>query len=309
MRVFVRLALLWALLCCVVCLLAACREAPLAQGVVAVVDGTPIHLRTLQALQDTSSAGLGAFEKASVSTLRKQYGKALSALIIQTLVLQELERLGMPVGDAAVSEAEMRIRQDYPDDEFEKHLRENAIDMDAWRELMRYRVGMLIFESQVLDPKLGVPLEAVDDYYTAHKADFVLPPRVTLYQVSGGDKDAVDKARAEGGIPDEGQPLRVYRLSLRRDAVPDDWKKAVQALKEGEATAVRKSEGGYEYVVLTENAPARQMTVVEAYPHIERLLLEEKKGDIFLTWLESRLQGVRISVSAHLLDEVAGKGE
>lgn len=300
-----RLVLLGALL-----LLAACSESPPPQGVVALVDGHPIPLRTLQTLQDTRTAGLGAFEKPSLTTLRQQYGNALTTLIMQALVLQEMERLGMPVDEAAVSEAEMRIRQDYPDDEFEKLLRESSIDLDAWRELMRYRVAMILFASQVLEPSLSVSLEEVEEFYTAHSKDFVIPRMLTLYQVSGEDKEALEKARTTG-IPDDSPDVRVFRLSLRHDAVPDAWKKTVAALKEGEASPVTKgngsSSGGFEYVVLTEIAPERTLSLVEAYPHIEQLLMQEKKDVAFQTWLEERLKNARILVSTHLVDELREK--
>lgn len=272
-----------------------------------MVDGYPIHLRTLQTLQDTRTAGLGAFEKPSLTSLRQQYGNALATLIMQALVLQEMERLGMPVDAAAVSEAEMRIRQDYPDDEFEKLLRESSIDLDAWRELMRYRVAMVLFAAQVLEPRLSIPLEEVDAYYAAHGKDFVIPRMLTLYQVSGDDKEALEKARA-GGIPDDSPEMRVYRLSLRHDAVPDAWKKAVAALKEGESSSVVAAVGGgFEYVVLTKSTPEHQLTVVEAYPHIEQLLMQGKMDEAFQAWLEERLKSARIQVSTHLVDEFREK--
>lgn len=300
-----RLALL-----CVLLLLAACTESTPPQGVVALVDGHPIHLRTLQTLQDTRTAGLGAFEKPSLTTLRQQYGHALTSLIMQALVLQEMERMGMPVDENAVSEAEMRIRQDYPDDEFEKLLRESSIDLDAWRELMRYRVGMMLFAAQVLEPRISIPLEEVEAYYAEHSKDFVIPRMLTLYQVSGEDKEAMEKARA-AGIPDDSPDVHVFRLSLRHDAVPDAWKKTVGALKEGEASPVVKSSGsngsGFEYVVLTEIAPERTLNVVEAYPHIEQLLMQKKMDDAFQTWLEERLKTAKILVSTHLVEELREK--
>lgn len=298
----------WGGLLCGVALLAACGEAPLPRGVVALVDGHPIHLRTLQTLQDTRTAGLGAFEKPSLSTLRQQYGSALATLIAQALVLQEMDRLGMPVGEAAVSEAEMRIRQDYPDDEFEKHLRESSIDLDAWRELMRHRIGMVLFAAQVLEPRISIPLEEVEAYYTRRKDDFVVPRLLTVYQVAGEDREKLEKARG-AGIPDDSPEMRVFRLSLRREQLPDAWKKAVLALKEGEATPVVKAAaGGFEYVVLTEDMPERHLSVVEAYPYIEQLLMQEKLEEAFDVWLEERLKSARVLVSTHLAEELREKG-
>ena len=102
--------------------------------------------------------------------------------------------------------------------------------------------------------------------------------------------------------------MRVYRLSLRRDSVPDGWKKRVAALKEGEATPVSDAlNGGFEYVVLTEDVPERRLTVVEAYPHIESLLMQEKLDQAFQSWLEERLKSAHILVSTHLVEEFRDK--
>ena len=285
-------------------LLTACKEASLPPGVVALVNGQPIHLRTLQTMQDTRTTALGAFEKPSLTTLRQQYGSALTALIVQSLVAQELEKLDMAVSEAAVAEAEARIREDYPEEEFDKHIKENSIDLDAWRELMRFRLSMANFRTQVLQPGIVVPLDEVEKYYEAHKNDFKLPRMLTLYQVSGEDKGAVEKARSAGEIPDEGAGLRVYRLNMRRDSLPEEWKKAVLALKAGQSTAVMPAENGFAYMTLMTDTAGRELNIVDAYPHIEQFLLEEKTDLAFEAWLEKRLQSTQVLVSVHLAEEM-----
>lgn len=290
---------------CALCLLSACGEEPLPRGVVAQVNGQPISLRTLETLLDTRTAGLGAFEKPSLDSLRKKYGAALSTLIVQVLVVQELERLGAPVADAAVQEVENAIRQDYAENEFEDNLRENAIDLTVWRELLRYRQGMRQFMEQVLRPILAVPLADVEAYYALNKDKFLAPRMLTLSHVVGATATSLETARAKGlASLNDNTTASVYRLRIRRDSIPPAWQKSMRSLKVGEYTSVRAVDGRFEMLLLEEDSPEKKLDIVEAYPYIEQILLEERLDEAFQRWLEKKLQEAEIRVSVHLVREM-----
>lgn len=127
-----------------------CTDAdpPLPQGVVALVNGEPISLRLVQAMQDTRSVGMGS-QAPSVKLLQSQYGRALSTLIVHALVMQELEKLQLSVSNMETAEVENSLRGDYPADEFEKMLTEEYIDVELWRELLRRSLSMKTFEDKV----------------------------------------------------------------------------------------------------------------------------------------------------------------
>lgn len=283
-----------------------CTDAdpPLPQGVVALVNGEPISLRLVQAMQDTRSVGMGS-QAPSVKLLQSQYGRALSTLIVHALVMQELEKLQLSVSNMETAEVENSLRGDYPADEFEKMLTEEYIDVELWRELLRRSLSMKTFEDKVLRPSLAVPLAEVDAYYSAYSKEFHLPERVTLIQVDGPDKSVVEQTRAAWPTtpPSPSDALNVQRYTIRCDSIPKDWNKALQNLRPGQATPVRENGGEFRFIILEALHPARALSVAEAYPIIEKLLLEEKMGDAFAAWLEQALSTAAIRISAHLLPE------
>lgn len=280
-------------------------DPPLPPGVVALVNGEPIPLRLIQAMQATRSVGMGS-QQPSVTLLQKQYGRALSTLIVHALVMQELKKLQISVSDVETTEVENSLRGDYPADEFEKMLTEEYIDMDLWRELLRHSLSMKTFEDKVLRPSLTVPLAEVDAYYAACSEEFRLPERVTLLQIDGPDKGVVEQMRAAWPTtsPFSSNELSVQRYTIRRDSIPKDWSKALQSLRPGQATPVRENGGEFRFIVLETLHPAKALSVAEAYPIIETLLLEEKMGDAFDAWLEQTLSTATIRISVHLLPEL-----
>lgn len=277
-------------------------EKALPQGVVAVVNDHPLSLRMVQALHDSRSTGLGTSQRPSVQLLRTQYGDALSTLIVHTLVMQELERLQLAVGDTAIKETEEQVRQDYPGDAFEKMLTEEYIDLTLWRELLRHSLSLKIFEEHVLRPSLGVSLDEVRAYYTAYTSEFHIPDRVTLLQIHGVEKNIVEQVRA--GYPASLNTLpegvTIQRYTIRRDSIPHDWKKMVLGLKTGQSTPTREAGGDFQCIVLEISHPPRTLSVAESYPIIEKLLLEEKIDDAFDRWLKKSLSKTTVRVSPHL---------
>lgn len=287
--------------------LAACLENPLPGGVVATVNGQPIALRTLETMLDTRTAGFGAFDTPSLATLHQQYGKALLSLIGQTLVMQELQRRGMGVSDEALAQAEQAVRADYTEEEFEKSFVENAIDMDAWRELMRRRIAMERFVSQVLRPTIHIPLPEIQAYYEANKAGFNVPRTAVIAQLQSNDRAALERLQATVPPPEEAPGVNIYHSRVPFDAIPAEWQKALRELKPGEYAPVRGKAGLFETVWLKEVAPQRQMTLLEAYPYIEQILMEEKLETVFQQWLCTAVEGAQIRVSVHLAAQVRGE--
>lgn len=294
---------------CMALWLGGCVESPLPGGVVATVNGQPIALRTVETMLDTRTTGFGVQETPTLAHLRQQYGKALLSLISQVLIMQELERRGMGVSDAALAQAEHLIRMDYTEEEFEKIFIENVIDADAWREVMRYRIAMERFVSQVLRPTIYVPLEEIEAYYKAHTAGFSVPRTAVFWQLQSHDRAALERIRAVSPPPEDAPDIIIYRSSVAYEHVPPDWQKVIAALKPGEYTPVRAQTGFFEMLWLKESMPQRHLTLPEAYPYIEQILLEEKLESAFQEWLTKTLLNAQIQVSAHLASQVRGDAQ
>lgn len=293
------------LLCMVAALLCACGQEPLPRGVVAEVNGQFIHLRTLETMLDTRMAELGAFENPSLEKLRAQYGAALTSLIVQALVMEELRERGLAVSDADVSAEEEAIRKDY-EDTFDRHVTESAIDQEAWREIMRGRLGMTRFMTRVLLPTLVVPLEEIELYYHTHEGSFTVPRMLNLVRMVCATREQAEQARLTEDFRPAGEECLATPVSVRYDSVPVEWEKALRALKPGETTPVRAQDGRFEAVRLLRDTPVMKLDITAAYPYIERILMEDKLDEAFQAWLQNRLQHSRVRISVHLLDEVRG---
>ena len=148
-------------LCCLLPL-AGCWESPLPEGVVATVNGEAIHIRTVQAYMDGNSPGLGTRNlPPDTNQLRRDYGEALSDIIIQTLAMQDLQRRGIRGVEERARDLEEEIRDDYGPGEFDSYLAEESLDPAEWRRLLRGFVALQMLEDIVLEPELRVSRDEV----------------------------------------------------------------------------------------------------------------------------------------------------
>ncbi len=307
MRHFFHLCLC-ALLCLACLALTACSEEPLPEGVVATVNGKPIMLRQVEAEHDVTSMSWFGVRAPSVEQLKAQYGDSLYLLIVQELITQALAQKNIAVTDAELADAENLIRADYPEGEFEKSLIEEYIDLDLWRGMLRYTLNQEKFLKAVLRPSISISANEAEAYYTAHLAEFTQPAKTHFILISGPDQALMKKARATLAASAAPQKLAatmpglsISDLKLETERLPDAWKDAMKGLAPGKVSNVVEREGEFHCLILVENVPANQISLVRAYPLIERSLIEEKMDGVFDAWLEKELDKADIRVSPHLL--------
>lgn len=309
--------------------IAGCVEERLPSGVVAAVNDEYITLREVEALHDVSGMGVDLLtlpveaespfpgvrstdkgKAASVEQLRSKYGEALSSLVVQKLVAQHLQKEEIPITDEEAAAAELAVRADYPEGEFEKVLQEEYIDLELWRSFLRLRLGIVRLQERVLRPLVSISAKEVSEWYSTHEDDFRLPARVNAVVYAGVSKEQMDGVRktlAAGGEPALSENLTRQELNLAPERLVPQW---VQDLKEagrGKPGPVRELDGLFQVIVLVGETPARKLTVVQAYPRIESLLVEEKLGAVFEEWLRVALGKAHVRVAASLLPQKAGE--
>lgn len=275
-------------------------------GIVARVNGRPITLERLQVRYDFKQLSTVA-DNPGVAGLKREYGGILADILVEELVAQELETLGLSVTPQELADAEEDVRADYPEGAFEEVLVEEYIDIDSWRQELKSRLTMEKFFHEVLRPGIAIGYEEAEAYYREHIQDFYLPSRVRFYLVSGPSRDAIESVleRYREGEAIEDQARKFDRVSVREVRVREDqltasWKNALKGLKPGEAGPVLTSQGGYEALLYQEAIPAKVLDPSQAYPVVERMLLDNKLREAFDGWLEDELSVARISVSPHL---------
>ncbi len=291
-------------LCFLALFLGGCLHDEKPSGVVATVNGKPIVLRTLQAFQEADMADTGIFEQSSLHKLRESYGKALGSLIMYELILQDLERRELPVTDTMLAEYEADIRSDYPDGEFEKYFQEHALDMDAWRETLRYNLGLQIFTEQVLRKNFVPSLEDVEAYYAKHKNSFVLEDRYDVYGVNTTQKSALKNIKTLDDLLARIEELDPSKMSMTKSEIPEAWQKKIFALKGTACTEAFQEDSQYVLFCLEEFVPSRALTAGEAYTYIEEFLAEEQLIVLFENWLKEAIATAKIKISEHMVKDV-----
>ena len=291
-------------------LLSGCQTESEDPGVIARVNGTPIYLTQLEYKYDLTHEGNGGFVP-SVEQVRAEYGQILGDLIVQELVSQELGQRGISVSDKELKKAEDEVRSDYPDDSFEQILIEEYIDINAWRSQLKYQLAMDKFYSDILRPEIKIDYKEAERYYRTHLSDFYMPAGYRFVMVKGLSKDLVLKGvklfregLSPATISAKLRKVSVQEIWIRSGQVPAGWKPFVEDLQIGEASSVITQKKEVFCLILKEKKQATLLTPLQAYPTVEKVLLEKKLQEKFEAWLQKKLAASKIKISKDLLPEV-----
>lgn len=306
-RLILSLAVLWTVTGAV-----GCDRPKDEPGVVARVNGRSVNVGQLEFFHDLRGMGLVATENPTVDRLRRDYGRIMADLIIQELMLDELARAGIGVSEEEVAALEAKIRADYPDDAFDRMLFEENIDPAKWREGLVFRIAQEKFVSLILKDRVRLDVTEAAEYYKEHVADFARPAQVTFLLYRGPDKKRVARAlrdrEAGGRITEESGPdgVSVREVTIPRDNVPGPWRDILGRLRPGQAGPVMEEKREAMALVYVGETPATTLDAAEAYPLVEKALLEKKSNEAFAAWLAEAVSSADIRVSAHLLRADAG---
>lgn len=293
----------WLTLAVCIGLLGACSPAPDDAGVVARVNGSPITLEELEVLYDLKKLSTTT-ESPTVASLKAEYGSILSHMIVRELVRQELEARGLAVTAQELTEAEEEIRADYPEGAFEDVLVEEYIDLGSWRHQLASRLTMEKFFTDVLRPGISLDYTEAEAYYREHIKDFFLPTRVRFHLVGGTSREVVENAvafyRKSGKIDqlrNKFERVWTREIKVRTDRLTVSWKSALKGLKPGEVSGVIAGDRGFEVLIFEEELPEKVLPASQAYPIVERVLLDAKLQDAFDQWLQQAVSSASITVT------------
>lgn len=285
-------------------------------GIIARVNGDPIYLSQLEFQHDQFQADTAGGYVPSVEKLKSEYGDILTDLIVQELVLQELVRRDIPVTDHELLKAEEAVRADYPEGAFDQMLVEEYIDLRAWRKQLKNHLAMKKFFQQVLRPQIKIDYKEAQQYYRDHISEFYLPESLRILVVRGPSREIVGKAvekfleeRDSVNLTTSFGEVETREVVVREGRLSAAWKNAISGLEPGQSSGVLTDRFGFEALILLERSPAKVLAPAQAYPIVEKALLENKLRDAFETWLAGSVSTAKISVSNHLLPDVAADAE
>lgn len=103
--------------------------------------------------------------QADSEDLRKAKLRLLNQMIVETILLERADELGIQISEAAVQNAVDEIKSDYPEGVFEETLLEFAVSYKAWEDRLRIRLIMEKVVDQELKDQIVITPEEISRFY------------------------------------------------------------------------------------------------------------------------------------------------
>jgi len=137
--------------------------------------------------------------------------RLLNQLMVEMIILERAEDLGLYISDEEVAKAVADIKKDYPEDTFEKTLLEFAVPYESWEARLKNRLLMEKVVDSELKDQIAISSEDIADYYKKN------------FKTQGLDNDQSAKIKD------------IYELiikQLRREKTEEAYKKWIETLKQ-----------------------------------------------------------------------------
>ena len=157
-------------------------RAEILDRIVATVNGDIITMKELDGRVKPLIRLRKARNQAEVNQLRRTI---LDIMIDQLLILQEAERLKIIITDGEVDQAIERIKasKNVTQEQLVASFAKQGISMDTFREDVRFDlIREMVMHSEVLS-RIVVPAREVDAYFSDHKDEFDIKPKVHLKNI------------------------------------------------------------------------------------------------------------------------------
>ena len=242
-------------------------------------------------------------------------GQILDEMVTDLLLRQAAREAAIKVTDGEVDEALARIRSDYPGKAaFEDMLRHSGMTVKGLR--MQLHRDLLI--DKLLTRHAGIDEQGLRRYYEAHKAEFVTPVSVHLFDIvtlTLEDAYAVRERLAAGESFSTVAFERSHDPTAKKggdrgwitpdDVLEDNVRAVVFAMQLGEISDPVQCEDHCHVFYVKQIEPGKALSFENARPEIARLL-REKKGvsrELYLSLLKQRARiDVRWKAHAYMND-------
>ncbi|MGD9182014.1 MAG: SurA N-terminal domain-containing protein [Desulfobacterales bacterium] len=137
--------------------------------------------------------------------------RLLNQLMVEMIILERAEELGLYISDEEVEKAVAEIKNDYPEDTFEKTLLELAVSYDSWETRLRNRLLMEKVVGSELKNQIVITPEDISTYYEKN------------FRTQGPDTDSAKKTE------DINEMMIKH---LRQEKTEEAYKKWIKELKQ-----------------------------------------------------------------------------
>jgi len=277
---------------------------------VARVNGEPVTRAELQGvLADPLTRGRLQRELGVEEPNREELDRlALRVLIKRRLMLQEAGRRNLTVTEQELDKGITALRGRFKDLRGfgawmqEQGLNDNSLFETVRAEMLAARVRAALVQ------EVRVTGEQVEEYYEVHKKELKTEGEVRLRIIAVKDKTAADEILTELKNGEDFTVLaRKRSLGMRAaqggdtgwvkpQALAPPLRKAVAALKAGEAGGPLQIGAESLIVGLVGRRSAQTMSLAEARPEIEKRLVSKKQQETIQAWLTEQEQKSKIEV-------------
>lgn len=275
-----------------VLLLVACSpEPPPGPPAVARVDGRPVTLAEFNSR--AAFMGLGGDPALLEPALRRA---VVEELVARHLVLAEADRQGVALHPDELDRREKQLLSKLAPEALERNLAIHGISREQWRRELADQLLMEKALRLILRPAIRVTPQETAAFYRAHLDRFhrpeqilaqhaLLPSKALAQKLLDQVQKGMDMSRAaaEMGapLPGGGQPTW-----LSRGHMPPGLEKKVFALKPGQLAGPLPSPYGFHVVRVKSKRPAMVLSLAQAAPEIQKLLVAQKQEALAVSLLE-----------------------
>lgn len=270
--------------------LAASGDTADSQAVVATINGKPITRQEL------------------VDALFARRGKLLLRQMIDEMLIEQAARRRKVSATPAEVDAELnRVKARYPSsDQFNDELKKSGRSLDQLRHLLRLK----LLVTRISRSEAKVPEKEIQDYYEAHRKEFVKPESVLLRDMlldtkenaeelrkvlkSGGDFAGLARSFSlDPATKNSGGDMGIIAVS----ALTAPLAKAVKEMVPGQISPVIEAPDGFYLLKVEKKFPGRQRPYKEARAEILSKLVEKHALEIQSELVKRLRSGAKIQIT------------
>ena len=237
-------------------------------GVVATVNGHPILRADLDKLYTAQLASNPQAQTPPADQADALRLNLLHQLIVEEIVEQRAQKLGLTATDAEVDAKLSEIKAPYTDEQFRQKLQQSGQTIDSLRRTLRRSLTFEKLLNKEINSRITVTDADVASYYNQHKAEFnLIEPQYHLagIQVSAQGAQQVNNLQNNKAAGEDDARKKIQALKNRIDAGEDFGSLAMQ-FSENPNTAPNGGDMGFVY-----ETQLKQATDPATYAAISKL--------------------------------------
>ena len=218
-------------------------------GVVATVNGHPILRADLDKVYNAQLASNPQAQSPSTDQADALRLNILHQLIVEEIVEQRAQKLGLTATDAEVDAKLSEIKAPYTDEQFRQKLQQSGQTLAGLRLLLRRNLTENKLLNKEINSRITVTDADVATYYNEHKAEFnLIEPQYHLAQIQVTDQTAgqVNNLQNNKAAGDADARKKIQALKNRIDA-GEDFGMLASQFSENPNTAPNGGDMGFVY--------------------------------------------------------------